>query len=253
MNKTNFEKLTSLKKANKTVRERMAGNAGFKTYAAYRIYLENGEKEDKPTIHIVNILDVSGSMEGDKFNNALTGIFKETKEFKNSDEINYLTTLYTFSWYSEILEHFFKKPVGIISLKPILRCSGMTALYDAIGKVLIKTKNLHSVNEKVLVNIFTDGEENNSKIWNAPKVKNLIKECKELGFTITFVGTGYDVNRMKKVLDIDDSNTLVHDNTGESVEKAFKTRSAATKNFSEKVLKGEDTLLGFYKSTNETL
>ena len=55
----------------------------------------------------------------------------------------------------------------------------------------------------------------------------------------------------KSDLNIDKSNTLVHDNTGEGVKKAFDTTLKATRTYSKKVTKGEDVLTGFYKEEAE--
>lgn len=263
MGRTNAEILATFKKANKAARERMAKNAGYKSADAYRAHLEGKKTSEepkqssskaskKPVIHIVNILDASDSMSGAKFNNALTGINGEFKELKKDTEVDYFGTFYTFSHSASIREIFFKKSVKDIQ-SVNLRPSGMTALYDAIGTVLTRVKGATKKGEKVLINIFTDGQENNSRTWNARLAQSLIEECQALGFTVTFVGTASDVSQMKVALSIADSNTLVHNNTGAGVEQAFKTRSAATKAYSAKVVKGEDVLTGFYKSTNETL
>lgn len=258
MGKSNQEILATFKKANKTRRTRMAEKAGFASADEYRTFLETGQRSgsttastEKPVIHIINILDASSSMQGSKFNHALSGINDEFAELRKDKEINYFGTFVTFSYSERIKSHFTKKEVG--RLQPVYpRADGMTALFDAIGDTLTAAKNSYVEGEKVLVNIFTDGAENASRRWKVGGVKELIKVCESLGFTITFVGTESDVALMTRLLDIDESNTLVHQNTGASVQESFNTRSMATKQYASKVLKGEDTLVGFYKS-NEKL
>lgn len=258
--------LGSFKKANKEARQRMAERAGHATADAFLAHLEREiaklgtapkaaktpkAKNVKPVIHIVNILDASSSMEGSKFDNALKGINSEFKELRESKDITYLGTFVSFSYRNQINTLVSKKSVHQIQhLAP--RADGMTALYDAIGRTLTQVKKEHVAGEKVLVNIFTDGQENNSTTWNAGTTQELIKECEALGFTVTFVGTPTDVADVVKRLSIKASNTLTHNNTGAGVEASFKTRSAATKTYSAKVLRGEDVSVGFYKS-NETL
>jgi len=270
--KTKEQILVSFKKANKVRRLSIAKKAGYATAESYMDYLQGkiavntsvnvseavpgtyikGEDVVKPTIHIVNILDASDSMSGTKFNNALSGINSEFSEMKQDTQVTYLGTLITFSYSSDIEIDLFKRNVNeIIPIKS--RTRGMTALYDAIGVTLSKVKEAQGKDEKVLVNIFTDGQENDSRKWTAKTTQKLIKECEALGFTITFVGTSGDVAKMKVALSIDDSNTLVHNNTGAGVAESFRTRSAATKAYSKKVLNNEEVLTGFYKQTNQTL
>jgi uncharacterized protein YegL len=266
MVKSQDQILKAFKKSNKVRRQRMAERAGYKTADDYRAHLQGGKVtvtpinppsnpvnngDSKPTIHIVSILDASSSMEGGKFNNALLGLQNELKELKENTEINYLTTFCYFSYPSDIvIPHFrqFVKDVNSINA----RCYGNTALYDAIGQILTRVKNTTQPGEKVLINITTDGEENSSREWNRSSVAKLIKECETLGFTVTFVGTERDVKEVVRNLNVDYSNTLVHDNTSQGVADSFNTRSMATKSYSAKVLNNEDVLTGFYK-TNETL
>lgn len=262
MSKTNYQILKAFIKSNKVRRQRMAEIAGYRTADEYRDYLlraslvevqeptpvaaPNIVTGEKPTIHIVSILDASGSMKGPKFNSALEGIKKEIEEFKNNKDINYLVTFVTFDYAHNIKTHFFKRPIKEIS-KLSAKTHGYTALYDAIGVTLTNVKNSQAKDEKVLINIFTDGGENDSRAWSSNKVRELIKDCEKRGFTVTFVGTEYDVKQMVNKLDISASNTLTHDNTSQGVADSFRTRSVATVAYSSKVLNNEDVLTGFYK------
>jgi uncharacterized protein YegL len=262
MSKTNYQILKAFIKSNKVRRQRMAELAGYRTADEYREYLLRASlvevqeptpvaapkiiTGEKPTIHIVSILDASSSMYGGKFSNALQGIQKEIEELKSNTEINYLVTFVTFATRGALRIVHDKIPVSKIESIPAY-CHGNTALYDAIGHILTKVKIETRPEEKVLISIFTDGDENDSREWSKRNVADLIKECEIKGFTITFVGTDRDVKVVVRDLNIKDSNTLVHDNTSHGVADSFKTRSVATRSYSSKVLKNEDVLTGFYK------
>lgn len=251
--KSKQELLASFMKSNKARREIIAKKAGYPSAEAYKAYLsdktEPGTKVGKETVHIVNILDASSSMIGGKFNGALKGINQEISKLKEDNNVNYVYTLIKFSSNDLIKTFYDKAPLEQVS-EVSTSAWGNTALYQVIGETLTKLK-IKSGEERVLVSIFTDGEENNSKgEFRDPKtVQNLIKECEALGFTITFIGTDRDIKDIIKNLSIDSSNTLSHSNTAESISKSFGTKITATMTYSSNVSRGAtkgELLTGFY-------
>ena len=197
---------------------------------------------EKKTIHIVHILDRSGSMNGPKLNAALQGINAEVQELQKDNMVNYLFTLVHFG--SNIINAYWQIPISKVGNINI-SSDGMTALYQAIGETLDKFPQTNPV----LVKIFTDGEENQSrgKYNNASSVKTLIDSLEQKDFTITFVGTASDVESIKRNLSIAAGNTLVHDNTEESVKMSFRKSMDATVSYSANVAKGNFTkTLNFY-------
>lgn len=117
------------------------------------------------------------------------------------------------------------------------KCSGMTALLDAIGTGV---KNLNDrISEEIksgessaVVVIITDGEENSSREYTSQKVKSMIEELQLTNlWTFTFVGanidsittaTSFGINQQNVVqfsCDIN-SNSRVY----ASISKSMKTR-----------------------------
>lgn len=260
------EKYESYQRLNKVEKLKKAKLEGFDDIEAFRVqlklqdsnYMEGIEtlcekykltKSIKPVIHNVHILDSSGSMVGPKFDNANKGIQDEIEMLKQDDSTEYLQT---FAYFKNSNPHIECKKVSIkdfIYPKEISTWNN-TPLYRTIVKVL---KEL-SINKdvKTLVKIFTDGEDYDASVYhqrytNKDQCKKAIKKAQEDGVTITFVGTKEDVRLIIKELGIDKSNTLVHDNTAEGVTEAFNKTIEATRNYSKKVVKGEDVKTGFYK------
>jgi uncharacterized protein YegL len=258
MNKQFYEELLAkFQKANKERKLYLANKAGYDNIDDYKKALEasvTGSVTTAPTvipvIHNVHILDISGSMSGEKLRNAIKGINAELEELKKDVTVTYKQTIVTFGNYINIIHS--NEPIHNV---PRINVSsgGMTALYQAIGETIediLKT----NTGEKVLIKIFTDGEENSSrgKFRSPQAVSKIIKEAEDNNCTVTFVGTQQDVDSIIRQLSIDSTNTLVHNNTGEGVEEAFSRSLGATRSYSKKVLAGEDVLKGFYKTT-ETL
>jgi len=76
--------------------------------------------------------------------------------------------------------------------------NGMTALYDAVGNSMIKTRAfLDSLNpddrpQDVIIVILTDGMENSSRTWNLHQVARLIADAEDDGWQFVFLGANLD-------------------------------------------------------------
>lgn len=267
--KTKVELLAQYKRANTEYKKKILIREGYgkSNEKGYLDYLNNNivPKVDsrkiskhcantKPVINNVHILDISGSMGGEKLKSAIIGINDEVRELQQNKEAIFTHTLVTFSGSTQITSVYFLEPINNVkdfNTKDI----GMTALYQAIGETLEKLFSKVKFGEKTLVKIFTDGGENGSvgKYKDTKVLREFIKTCEGNGFTITFVGTQTDTENIIKQLSIDSSNTLVHDNTTFGIKKMANTRSVATANYVSAVVAGEDVLTGFYTKTSGTL
>lgn len=252
--KTPLERLKAFIKANKVRRERIAQINGFTSGAEYKAHLEQliaGEPDDKIVVHNVHILDRSGSMgrrssAHSKLTNALIGINDEISELKQDNSVDYLQSFVLFD--DRIIVDSFRQPVK--DMNPVNAShGGMTALYQAIGETLEMIIANKDDDEKTIVKVFTDGNENASrgKFSNSAELSAFIKTAEDHDVTVSFVGTVADTERVIRMLGIDESNTLVHNNTAEDVKRVFKTTASATKTYVARSLAGEDTLTGFYK------
>ena len=200
-------------------------------------------KTEPITINKVVLLDCSGSMDGSKIENAINGINEEIQSLKQETNIEYLYTLITFQ-SNDVDIKYLKKPIkDVSSIK--FRAFGGTPLYDAIGKAY---EIFGKETSKTLVNIFTDGEENQSCRYYRSQIQNLISTHDHI--TTTFVGTEFDVNQVQRDLGIEKSNTLSYDGTGQGLRKTMESTITATKSFAADVSRGVDVKKGFYKKIN---
>ncbi len=250
------DKLKSFIKSNKEVREKIAKRLNFASAEAYLKFLrgENFKPKTKksitlPVIHNIHILDASGSMAGSKLSAAMQGINGEIEMLKQNKDAIYLQTIVSFSGFGDIVYHNRRTPIAEVN-NIWMATRGDTALYHTLGEVLTIARNRQD-NEKVLVKCFTDGQENASGYsqWNTSNnLRNLIASCEEEGFTVTFVGTAYDVKTVITKLGINVSNTLSHDNTSRGITDSFIQTTGATVTYAGNVKKGRDVKHGFYKN-----
>ena len=254
------EQLEALKRSNKVRREQVAIKNGYSDYASYKAYLEGqinvtvnvnvtvNSPVKPPVVHNVHILDCSGSMnDRNKIGVALNGINEEIETLANSNDGDYIQTVVVFNLSHKTI--FSRVPIKQIFSKISVNAYGGTALYQTVGETLEKLLREKDPDEKVLVKIFTDGEENSSrgKYRDSRELFNLIEECQSKGFTITFVGTDRDVNRIVNAVGIDISNTLSHNNTPDDIKRVYAQTISATTAYRSAVNDGLDVTKGFYK------
>jgi hypothetical protein len=161
------------------------------------------------TIHVVSILDRSGSMQGteNEVIGAYNAFIKEQVKISEEKGVTIKTTLVLFdNQYEEV---YSKVPVAQTpELKEdVYYTRGMTALHDAIGKTI---SNFHD-KKNVIFFIETDGHENASREYNAAGVKSLVEKKKEAGWDFNFVGADLDAastSKMSGLVGIDPSKTM---------------------------------------------
>lgn len=253
--------LEEFRKASQKRKETIYTKYGYSSAKEYTDYLESmiksqgnsvdnskekevQEPKEKQTIRKVNIIDCSGSMFGEKIIVINEMLKEELKELEKNTDVNILYSLLPFSYNSVVDYSVFDKEIQDVKLTK-LYAEGYTALYDAIGKVYEDFKDSKC---KVLVNIYTDGDENNSIRFSKKDIKSILKQNNN--FTFTFVGTKEDVNNMINDLGLDSSNTLVHNNTAESIKNSIVATIEATNEYTQKVSKGIEVKTGFYKKLN---
>lgn len=255
--------LVSFIKLNKVAREKKAQREGYSSAAAYihflstneapkvevKVKVKVGKKAKVSTtkvIHIVDILDKSGSMQGSKIIAANRGINAGLLDLK-MEGVRYTYTLCAFSSRNKIeFPYLAVDPNTVPGVN--ITTDGYTALWDAIGKTFNMMKSHIAENDKVLVNIYTDGGENDSREYSSQHIYEMIQNYSKKGWTVTFVGTEQDVQFVNRAINIDMSNTRIYDGTAQGLEASFvETRSARTA-YTKNVLAGNDVSVGFYKN-----
>lgn len=71
-----------------------------------------------------------------------------------------------------------------------------TALYDAMGMSLNALRKNVGDDDKVLVTVVTDGEENASSEYSGAAIKALIDELKAKGWVFAYIGANHDVEKV---------------------------------------------------------
>ena len=188
------------------------------------------------------ILDESGSMEVVRestirgFNELVQSVQGLAREFPEKKQVVSLTTFNgagirekLFLQESSALQH-----LTLADYRP----DSMTPLHDAIGQSVSRLRNVltttGAVNYQVLVTVLTDGEENASKEFTRPVIRQLIEQLKEQGWTFAYIGANHDVDKAADGLAID--NKLAFSQNAEEMDAMFVKERYARRRFNLKPL-----------------
>jgi len=191
----------------------------------------------KKNITQLMIIDASGSMKTkvEEVQGGINQLFKDIKkEAKENDKIKCRVTMVDFSSHNDFRVLYNNaKPSELSKLKDgDYSPRSMTALFDAIGKAF---QLIPEDKENVLVNIFTDGLENDSKEFTEEIIKSLIKEKQNQGWIITFLGTSLEAMNQASSIGISESDYFPYADTKEGTSVAFNLMSSARDKYSKSI------------------
>lgn len=128
---------------------------------------------------------------------------------------------------------------------------GRTALWWAVVEAINLTESRLSTQpkgSKVILTIFTDGEDNASATAEHTLAKDLIKAKQEKGWVINFIGAGEKsfIEKMSGSVGIFASNTMNYSNTSTGTTEAFNRMSGSRIRYTTAVADGSDSNVGFF-------
>lgn len=175
-------------------------------------------KSDTNDMILAIILDESSSMES-CYEQTCAGFDEFIKTHKNADESKagrVFVTLVTFNG-SKVVTRYENKPIAEVpTLRETYRPAGMTNLLDAIGESLIKINQTieaipYAYRPGVIVAIFTDGEENQSRRFNNDDVRDYVANAEKAEWTFTFFGANIDAFSVGMKFGMNHLNTVQYD------------------------------------------
>jgi uncharacterized protein YegL len=167
------------------------------------------ESSGKQRVLVNVILDKSGSMSA-KVQDVIGGFNLYLDELAKEPAVDYGFSLTLFDTVVE-MKH---KAVPLEKVARLddttYRPAGNTALFDAIGNT-VQTVSTDRFDKTITV-IMTDGEENSSREWTLPAVRELIRSKEAAGnWTFVFLGANLDAFAQGANLGVPMANALRYD------------------------------------------
>lgn len=165
------------------------------------------------TTYITFVLDETGSMVSVK-NETITGFNDYIKTMRK--ELDGEDIKFSLMKFNSIRKDFLFLDVGLFDVPELSNInyipSSFTPLYDAFGYALqqMETKDL-SPDDKVIITVLTDGEENSSRDFTAEQVKSMIGDHPD--WQISFLGADIDAWATGSTLGLTRGQTYSYDNT----------------------------------------
>jgi uncharacterized protein YegL len=183
--------------------------------------------------HILMITDVSGSMW--ELKDDATGGIRNFLTEQDAEPGKTTLSFYEFSTFSRLIHDFapLKDAFGY-ALNP----TGGTALLDAVGNAVTEVgATLAAMPEDerpefVVVMITTDGDENSSREWDKPAIKQLLTQQQETyNWAVTYQGANVDAFKEAGSLGIAANSTIAVAACGQGVASGYESASRMTKSF----------------------
>lgn len=172
------------------------------------------------------LLDRSSSMSGARWENAIASINKYVDTLKE-DDVDADVTLAAFDYNAAYNATYQRYTIGIaggIQMRPVeplvqedgfsftvlrdkvgikkfkrlkadeVQPRGSTPLYDATARLIDMADSVN--NDKTVVIIMTDGEENCSRRYNLSSIRDRIATCQKRGWEVVFLGAEFNADRI---------------------------------------------------------
>ena len=167
-------------------------------------------------MHVTIVQDLSGSMEHQRTSvaNGINEIFGDVqKRYREPCQHKATVCVIKFSSHDNIEVG---PVIPISETKPItmrdLLCEGMTAMWDAAA-VAIDHMNKHSAGVPATTYIFTDGDNNDSKLHTQSSVNEMMADNKRRNpmHSVLFIGSDPTTRRNAENIGLDRVHSIQHD------------------------------------------
>lgn len=205
----------------------------------------------KTNVYNVVILDKSGSMSLIK-QEAING-YNETlqtiiaAQIKHAETQEHFVTLVTFDSNATdmVYDRMACKEAAELT-NDTYRPGSLTPLYDAMGTTLSNFRRTldATANNKVLVTIITDGQENASKEYTGGHIRLMVDELKALGWVFTYIGANHDVKAFARKISVE--NVLEFEATSRGMHAMFEKEKCCRMRFFDKVAENKSGMTNFF-------
>ena len=194
----------------------------------------------KTRIFNLIILDESGSMESIK-EQAIMGMNETVQTIRSAqkkhEDQEHIISLVTFN--SDAVKTVYDK-MKVDKVKELTNEQYMpnccTPLFDAMGIALNNLRKCVAAEDKVLVTVITDGEENASTEYDGAAIKSLVESLKAKGWVFTYIGANQEVEKVAATIAV--TNVMSFQTTCSGTKAMFNTERKSRSSWFDKIANG---------------
>lgn len=198
--------------------------------------------------HIVVLLDRSGSMES--IADDVIGGFNKLIADQKRDGNDAIVTLVQFD--TQQPEDVIYENLPIADVPPLTRNTfvprGGTPLLDATGRLVSRLRGQMRADSRpgdqqphIVFVTITDGQENESREFSLIKVRELVANCEQEGWTFAYLSADIHAYEDADAMGVQAGNTRAFRPTKAGAEAAFSVLSTTMTDFRDKKRRGVDT------------
>ena len=188
--------------------------------------------------YTVLVLDASGSM-GTMRDEAMSAFNEQLRDIRQATKDSDIKSRIGFVKFASTVQDIdiWDRPIGKVNnlQKKDYKTGGLTAMLDGVGAAIDKLMDLEDIddeNTSVLVNIISDGNENNSKEYSFERLSNKIKGLTKTGrWTFTYTGANQYLSVLSERMNIPSGNMSGFVATSKGMEISNLTRSKGMSNY----------------------
>lgn len=177
--------------------------------------------------HIVMVLDRSGSM---------ASCWDETINGINVWKLETLAVPGDYTFSLTVFDTRIEQPHFDVALQDVPDFTGTefpprgsTALYDAVAASVTELEDKIGQDDRALVVIVTDGQENSSRRWTKEKVRDLVERLTDTGrWTFTYLSASPSAWSDAQVIGVAAGNTSTYTATPVGTQSAWSTVAGST-------------------------
>jgi Mg-chelatase subunit ChlD len=176
-------------------------------------------------IEIVFLLDRSGSMQS-ILHDAIGGFNAFLAEQKRSPDAATFSLIFFNDKFKVIHNQAKLLSVPQLTERDFVP-SGMTALNDAVGHAIALLDGRTRPEDRVILAIMTDGEENASREYSTDAIRQILEQRQENGWTVIYLGANQDAFKVGRALGIAAATTAQFDANSAGVTRAYADMSSS--------------------------
>lgn len=209
-------------------------------------------KQNKKITRVVFVLDRSGSMQP-VIRQAIKAVNDNIATIRESvNETGQDATISFFTFSSDVKLHFFNRSLSAVESidDKSIRTDGMTALFDATGDAIQKLLDIpigEDENVTYLLNVVTDGGENESRRFGAKALKDLMRKVQSTDlWTLTFLVPPGHSSQLVSTFGIPDGNIMEWEQSVRGVSTYSAASQAGLKQYFTARAQGATSVRTFY-------